>query len=220
MLVTNPAPRFSLLLLLVAFSPFFCFSQSTDGWSFKNEKDGVKVYYRKTSDVHEIKLVTSLKTSLSGIIQLFNEVDKYPQWGYKVSEARLLQRISPTEQYYYSKLDFPWPMDDRDIVMHTQLQQDPVSRKVTATSTATPGYSPENKGVVRMRNAKTTWTLVPGAGGWLYVEYYIYSSPGGNLPDWLVNMAIDVGPRETIKNMRQLLQQPQYQSAKLAYIKD
>jgi hypothetical protein len=71
-----------------------------------------------------------------------------------------------------------------------------------------------------MRNAHTQWTLVPGKGGWVYVEYYIYSHPGGSIPDWMVNMAIDVAPRETIKNIREIIQQQRYQTAKLAYIKE
>lgn len=195
-------------------------AQTQDGWVLRNDKDAVKVYYRKTSDVQEIKLVTSLQTSLSGIIQLFSEVENYPRWGYKVVESRLVRRISPTELYYYTRLDFPWPLSDRDIVMHTVMSQDPATRVITARSVAAPGETPEVKDVVRIRNAHTQWTLVPGADGWLYVEYYVYSDPGGNLPDWLVNLAIDTGPRETIKNMRSLLRLPKYQQARLAHIKD
>lgn len=208
-----------LLLLLVALLPLSLAAQN-DGWTLKNDKDGVKVYYKKTSDVYEIKLVTSIKTSLSGIIQLFSEVETYPKWGYKVVDAKMLKKVSDTEMYYHSKLDFPWPMDDRDVVMHTKLEQNPTTKAVTATSKAAPDYIPAEKNYLRMRNSTTKWTLIPGAGGWLYIEYYIYSSPGGTIPDWLVNMAIDVGPRETIKSMRALLQQPRYQTVKLAHIKE
>lgn len=209
-------------LILLAFGLFaYVFSsQAQNDWVFKNEKEGVKVYYRKTSDIYELKLVTSLKVPLSGLVLLLSEVDNYPKWGYKVSESKELKKVSDVETYYYSKLDFPWPLDDRDIIVRSTMEQDPVTRKVVATSIAQPDYLPGNKGVVRMRNARTTWTLIPGAGGWTYVEYHIYSDPGGSLPDWLVNMALDVGPRETIKNIRNFIQQDKYQSAKLAHIKN
>ncbi len=204
---------------------FFCFfsgvqAQDNDGWVLKNEKNDVKVFYRKTSDIYELKLITSIKSSLSGLVTLLSEVENYPGWGYKVAESKLVSQASDKESVYYSKLDFPWPLDDRDIIMHNRITQDPISRKIVATSVAEPATLPENSGVVRIKNAKTKWTIVPGQGGWLYVEYYIYSDPGGNLPDWLVNMAIDVGPRETIKNIRGYVSQPKYQSAKLAYIKE
>lgn len=208
--------------------PFFFFAlfstflsaQNTDGWVFKNEKNGVKVYYKKTSDVHEIKMITSMKATLSGVVQLLNEVENYPKWGYKLSEAKLLKRVNDQEFYYWSKLDFPWPLNDRDIVVQAKVEQDSASRRVTSTSWAKPNYLPENKDVVRIKTTTTRWTIIPGAGGWLYIEYYIYSNPGGNIPDWLVNMAIDIGPLETLSNMRKMLQEPKYRTAKLAYIKE
>lgn len=210
----------SLLLYVALVFSFSLQAQGKEDWSLKKDKDGVKVYYRQTSNIYEIKLATSLKIPLSGLIQLFSEVESYPKWGYKVLESKLLQKVSDTEMYYYSRLDFPWPMNDRDLIMHTKLTQDPITHHVIATSVSVPDYLPVVKDVERIRIANTQWTLVPGAGGWLYVEYYIYSHPGGSIPDWLVNMAIDVGPRETIKNIRTIIQQPRYQVVKLAYIKE
>lgn len=201
-----------------------CFSvvagAQSDGWTLKNDKDGIKVYFKKTSDVYEVKLVTSMQSSLSGVIQLFNEVSNYPLWGYKVTSSRMLAKVSDREMYYYSTFDFPWPLDDRDVVMHTKLTQDEKTKAIYSVSVAEPSYHPTQKNYLRMTNSNTKWTLIPGNNGWLYVEYYIYSSPGGSIPDWLVNMAIDVGPRETIKNMKSILQRGTYKNAKLAYIKE
>ena len=73
-------------------------AQSNDGWVLKNDKDAVKVYIRRTADVHEIKLVTSLKAPLSGLVQLLSEVDQYPAWGYKVAESRLVRRVNRSEE--------------------------------------------------------------------------------------------------------------------------
>ncbi len=212
-------PVFLLFTVISLFSTP-CFSQGNDGWQLKNDKDNVQVFYKKTNDIQEIKLVTSLKTTLSGLVHLLSEVDNYPSWGYKVVEARLLKRVSDTEMFYYSRLDFPWPLADRDMVMHTTLRQDPTTHRIISTSTAVPNYVPVVADVVRITEARTQWTLVPGSGGWLYVEYYLHSNPGGNIPDWVVNMAIDVGPRETIKGLRNLLPQTRYQAANLEYIKN
>jgi hypothetical protein len=112
-----------LFILNLLFLPFAASAQ--DAWELKSEKNGIKVYFKKTTSVFEIKLVTSIQSSLSGIIQLFNEVENFPKWGYKVTEAKLLKKVSDNESYYHSKFDFPWPMDDRDVVMHTKLEQDP-----------------------------------------------------------------------------------------------
>ncbi|MBL7828688.1 MAG: hypothetical protein JNJ57_18785 [Saprospiraceae bacterium] len=209
-----------LPFFLLLFGTAEMHAQSNDGWIFKNEKSGVKVYYRKTADVYEVKLITSIQSTLSGLVTLLSEVENYPVWGYKVAEAKVLREYGVHDVAYYSRLDFPWPLDDRDIIMHNKIEQDPDTRKIIATSTAEPTIIPEKEGIVRVKKAHTTWTIIPGQGGWLYVEYYIYSDPGGSIPDWLVNMAIDVGPRETIQGIRKFISQPQYQTAKLAHIKD
>lgn len=189
-------------------------------WELKSDKEGVKLYLNETPSLYEVKLVTSIKTKMSGLLHLFNEVERYPQWGYKVMESRLIERISDTEMIYYSRFDFPWPMSDRDVIMHSTLTQDPVTKVVTTVSTAEPWHVPRKKDVVRITEASTSWKLYPNDSGWLYVEYYIYSDPGGNLPDWLVNLAVDVGPLETVKAIRKILNEPEYQRVKLAHIID
>jgi START domain len=214
--------KLSAILLWIG---LFCYlpldaQKKNGGWELKSDKDGMKVYYKKNDGIYELKLTTSIKTSLTGIAQLFNEVENYSRWGYKVSESKLLHKVSDTEMYYYVKLDFPWPMDDRDLIMHTNLEQDPKTHVLTSKSKAAPDYIPENKGVVRIKEADTKWTLHPGSGGWLYIEYELFSDPGGSIPDWAVNLAIDIGPMETIKSLRNMLKDVKYQSAKLAYIKE
>lgn len=209
-----------LLIVLIGLFNTPIFSQSNVGWTLKNEKDNVKVFYRKTESVQELKLAASLRTTLPGLVDLLSEVENYPKWGYKVVEARLLKRVSDTEMFYYTRLDFPWPLADRDMVMHTILEQDPKTHQVVSNSTAVPNYLPEVPDVVRITDARTQWLLVPGKDGWVYVEYFLHTNPGGNIPDWAVNMAIDVGPRETIKSLRTLLPKTRYQAARLDYIRD
>jgi hypothetical protein len=210
----------SLTAFLFFLSMALPLSAQQSGWVLKSNKDNVKVYYKKTSDVYELKLTTSMKVPPSGIVLLFNEIDQYAVWGYKILSARLIKTISESEVYYHSKIDFPWPIDDRDVVMHSKIEQNPTTKVVTCKSVAAPDLIPAETGFIRMRNSRTTWTLVPSPDGWTYIEYYIYSSPGGSIPDWLVNTAIDVGPRETIKSMKQILKSPRFQNAQLAHIKD
>lgn len=187
-------------------------------WALKSDKDYVKVFYKATGNIHQIKLTTAFQAPLSGITHLLSEVPTYPKWGYKVIESRLLKKISETDMYYYVKFDFPWPLSDRDLVLRTHLSQDPTTKAIVSISHAEPDFIPTLTDYVRIRTANTKWVLTPGSNGWTNVEYYIHSDPGGNIPDWVVNMAIDVGPRETINRMRQLLRQPQYRDAKLAHI--
>jgi START domain len=207
-----------LLLTLFVSLPFLMFSQQKS-WNLKSDKDNTKVYLRQNGALYEVKITTSIQAPLAGIVTLLHEVDQYYRWAYKVTSANMIKKISDQECYYRSKIDFPWPVDDRDIIMYSLTEQ-LENGTVIAKSSAVPDMAPTEPNYVRIRVSETKWTLVPSPTGWTYVEYYIYSNPGGSLPEWLVNMAIDVGPRETLKNMKTMLKQPKYRNAKLAYIKE
>ena len=196
------------------------FAQKAAAWQFKGEQDGIKIYHQKTPGLLHIKLTTSVKVPLSGIVSLFSDADHYHNWGYKISHSKLLKRESPMELWYYAKYDFPWPLDDRDIILHSKMEQDPVSKNIKITNTPYPAYLPENKGVLRIKNTHTRWLFVPSENGWVYVEQEISTDSAEDMPDWLVKMTADTGPRETAKAVRKILQQAQYQHAKLAHIRD
>ncbi len=213
-------PQATLPLLWVLFFLISAASLPAQHWQFKNEKEGVKVFHRQKADIFELKLTASVETSLSGIVQLFNQVERYPHWGYKIVESRILEKISDTEFIYYSKFDFPWPLADRDVIMRSKVEQDPHSKIVTSVSTAEPWRLAEYADVVRIKDAHTRWVMHPNNSGWLYLEYFVYSDPGGSIPDWAVNMAIDVGPRETVKRIRAVLQEPAFKRIRLAHIKE
>lgn len=195
-------------------------AQNAASWEFKGEKDGIRIYHQKTPGLLHIKLSMSVKVPLSGIVLLFSDADRYIEWGYKITASRLLHRVSNSELWYYALYDFPWPMDDRDIILHSKIEQDPNTRAISITNTPYPAYLPENKGIIRIRNSKTRWLFTPGAGGWVQVEQQISTDSAADMPDWLVKLTADTGPRETAKSIRKILQQEKFQLARLAHIKD
>lgn len=212
-------PR-NILLLILLTGLTAAAAQEADKWEYKGEKDGIKIYHQRTPGLLHIKLATSLKAPLSGIVSLFTDVGTYPSWGYKMAEARLLRRVSDTELYYYARYDFPWPIDDRDIILHSKLEQDPHTRVVTITNTPRPNYLAEITGLERIKNTTTKWVFTPGTGGWVYTEQYISTDTAESLPDWLVKLTADTGPRETAKGIRKALLAERFQKAVLAFIRD
>lgn len=216
-----PKTPYKIFFLLLALAlQVAIFAQSPSNWEYKGEKEGVKVYHQKTPGLLHIKLSTAVKVPLSGIAALFSDVDHYKDWGYKICESRLLRRVSPIEAWYYAKYDFPWPMDDRDIILQSKMQQDPGTRQIVITNTPYPAYLPEEQGVFRIKNTFTRWSFVPNDGGWVSVEQQISTDSAEDMPDWLIKMTVDTGPRETAKSVRKILQQEKYQNAQLDFIKD
>lgn len=193
---------------------------SAQDWKFRHETDGVKVYQRSSSSGQELKLLTQFSCSLSSLVALFNNVPEYPRWGYKVKNTRLVKRVSDNEFFFYQQFDFPWPLSDRDVIMHAVISQDPNTRIVTLQSSAAPDQLPEYSGFVRVRKAFVRWTLVPVGNNVVQAEYWLNTDPGGMLPDWTVSLAADSGPVQTVQNMKKLLTEEQYRNARIAYIKN
>lgn len=213
--------RFVSMLWLVLAGVFSALqAQQSDQWIYRGEKEGIKIYHQKTPGMLHIKLSTSVKVPLSGIAALFSDVDHYSDWGYKISESHLLRRVSPNDVWFYAKYDFPWPMEDRDVILHSQMEQDPVTRNIRILNTAHPEYLPENEGIVRIKNTTTRWNIMPGEGGWVYIEQQISTDSAEGLPEWVIKLTADTGPFETAKNLRKLLYGTKYQTVRLAHIKD
>lgn len=202
------------LILLFLFSITSTYAQKD--WVLQKEKNGVKIYKRQTGNGHEVKLVATFNVAPAALIKLFNNVAEYPKWGYKVAHSELLKRVSDTEFYYYSRYDFPWPLDDRDVVMHTTIVTDAGTKVVTLTSKAVPDYIPAKTGYVRVRKANVIWKLTPKANNTTEGEYILSTDPGGLLPDWSVELASDTGPQETVQAMKTLLNQERYKNVKIA----
>ncbi|MCW5922411.1 MAG: hypothetical protein KIS77_08710 [Saprospiraceae bacterium] len=200
------------LLLALLLSVTGLYAQKN--WVFQKEKEGVKVYKRKVDDGYELKLVAVFNAAPAAMLALFNNVAEYPKWGYRVAHSELLKRVSATEFYYYSRFSFPWPLEDRDVVMRTTITTDAKTNAITLSSHAVPDFIPEKQGIVRVKKANVTWKLSAQTSTSMEGEYYLSTHPGGILPDWTVNLANDTGPIETVQKMKKLLSEERYKNVK------
>ncbi|MCR9062720.1 MAG: START domain-containing protein [Cytophagales bacterium] len=177
-----------------------CFGQSNK-WQFIKETNGVKVFYRETAGnpLKEVKIITSFKGSINSIISVLTDVNSYPLWVYGALESRVIKRISPSEMNYYNKLDFPWPLTDRDILIHTKIIKE--GDIIYSISEATLEGLPRNENLVRISHFNSKWSFKP-IGDSVEAEYVFSSDPGGNIPVWMVNLALDQGPLKTIQNFK------------------
>ncbi len=180
-------------------------------WRFVKEAHGIKVYYRDIPkhNLNEVKIQTTFNTNLSTIVEALRDVETYPNWVYKASSSKIIKRFGDNEMIYYNKLDFPWPLSDRDIAIHTKIVQDQNSKEVTSISFAVPNSIPKNQDLVRILEFNSMWVFKP-INGKVQAEYTFKSNPGGNIPAWMVNMSLDEGPIKTIQNFKKILVSKKY----------
>jgi hypothetical protein len=212
--------KWNFLTLLLIFSCTFLSAQST--WQLKKSNDGINVYYRdvENSSIKELRMEATFKTTLSNLVSFLYKVDSYKEWVYSFADARLEKQVNEKEIYYYGLVDFPWPLWDRDYFAHSTIHQDNKTGKVTIISKAVPDYKPDQKGIVRIKDMSIKWELTPTENGMVKVLYYLKSDPGGDIPAWAINMALDKGPLQTLTQLRQLVQQQDKKLAMLSFIDD
>ena len=127
--------------------------------------------------------------------------------------------MSNSELYYYMETMVPWPASNRDGVLRFKFTQDSTTRVVTVTSVNV-DIMPEISGVVSVPKFKASWTFTPKSDGTVDAEYQLNVDPGGSVPAWIINMFAVEGPYESLTNMKKILSENKYESAKFDFIKD
>lgn len=197
-------------------------SSAAAQWKQAKSGDGVTVYTRVVGDssLKEFKAVTQVKARLAAVVALIDDLDNYRSWFADCKEARTLKRVSPTESYTYFVNRAPFPVSDRDMVLHIQMTQDLATRVINVKLTGEPGYFPTQSGRVRVPKLHGSWRLSPGADGTVLVQYQVHSEPGGSVPDFMANNAVADGPFKTMKNLRKAVQLEKYRTAHPSFIKE
>ena len=188
------------LLLLATANPY------EKEWTLKRKGGEMWVYTRDRagSEIKEVRLIMNVDADIHTINSVLNDATRQTEWVYRCEDAKDLGGHIETGWFYYSRIDMPWPMDDRDLIAKVVgEQQDGV---YTSTSIAAPAHRPEVEDCVRLTDfdVSTTYEALPS--GQTRMTYELHSEPGGAVPPWLVNMFVDKGPVETMTKLRDLVE--------------
>lgn len=207
----------TLLLLPCAFA--------ASDWELKvdDKEADIRIFSRVNERGYpEFRGVTRVKSTLSGFVALFKDLDHMPSWAYRIRKAERLKVISETESYAYTVNSLPPPLFDRDAIVHSMISQDPATLKMTFRGSGVPDYAPKNDRYVRMPVVESSWTFTPLGGGMVEVVFEGYGDPGGNLSSGLlaffVRLSLSEAPYQTILQMKKFVTRPEYQTARYAYI--
>lgn len=190
-------------------------------WELKRSENGIQVFVRSVDDsrIREIRSVTTVLSSLSSLVALVEDMASAHQWVPYCREQRVLAKISDVETFTYTASALPWPLSDRDAVVHNWRSQMP-DRTVVIRFEGAPDYMPEVPGLIRIRRISGFWQFRPLGSGAVEVIYQILSEPAGNVPDWMVNSGVVDQPYNTILNMRNMLAEDRYRTASIPGLKE
>lgn len=202
--------------ILFIFSFLFFFTSDINAqnfdkkdWKLKTTKGNLEVYTRKNkgSNIKEIRIKTTLHAPLEKVLDELNNVSNYPKWVFKCMEAKKIKVDSSYDYTYYAKYDFPFPIADRDIVVHSKQWKDEKTGILYSHSKATTSdLFKEEKGVIRITILDAYWKISPQSDGSLAIDYIALTDPAGKIPSWIINLGITKAPVETLKNFRAIVE--------------
>lgn len=187
---------------------FFAFTLAPDfvEWTLKKDKDGVQIYTRPVegSPLKEFKGVVNIRSTAEAVKALILDLDTYTEWQHNCSSSRILHKNNENDLYGYSLTDAPWPVQDREAIVRTQVSEK--EGIITLKMTATPDYIKSTEGVVRVPKMTGFWQITAKKDGMVEVIQQVHASPGGRIPDWLANSAVVDTPFQTLLNMKRRLE--------------
>lgn len=207
---------------LIIFCLIGTLSLSAQDWKFRKSKNDVDVYFRESEDskVKELRMVGKVESSLTAALLVISDIERFPEWVYNCKEAKIIGGDFPREFDYYNVTDFPWPLTDRQFVLRCTTYQNPETGVVTTESFAQPDAMPEDDRYVRVSMVHSRWDLKPLEDGMIEATYYLKADPGGSIPSFLINWALDIGPRKSLQKLRKRVQLEEYRLGRLAFISE
>ncbi len=164
-------------------------------WELSAEDTGVKVYGRKRADseIREMKAIGLMDATPQEIWKAVRDLEHYTTTMPYMEEGKVLSR-DPDDKVilFYSKLNTPL-VDRRDYIIRLLDESDWKDGKGFLKVSWTvvndkDDLVPVKADVVRVRVNDGYWLLEPREDGKkTFVTYYIYTAPGGSIPNFIAN---------------------------------
>ena len=204
--------NFSTLFLVLLFSTLHVYGQKD--CQLRRDENGIKIYTCK-EDGRSLKTV-KVHLKLPGTLREYKKnlfaVEDYKTWHYRVIEPVLLEKIDSNSFLYYTKVDAPWPVSDRDLVLKVTVKHLPMLEQMEVIMQNQSDVVQVNKDLVRIPYSYSRMTLSQSSPNELTVDYNIKLDPGGSLPSWAINLFCTQGPFETFSNLKKILGQKDHNS--------
>ena len=173
----------------------------------RKSAEGIEVYTCKVEDskIKSIESNFTLSASLSELSEALVDLNNFPKWQYKIRNTEMLKWISKDEFIYRAELETPWPVSNRDLILHVKLSPGPNPDEYHFSAIGRPDFIPPRSGFVRVPLSEAHWYIKVLGEKNLKIKHTILIDPGGYIPTWLMNLSMAEGPFETFKNLRAYL---------------
>ena len=210
--------RFSLICIFImvfSMSTSLCHSGQTDiskdiflaenAWNLTERGKGVTHYSQsvKGSDLNAYKGVCLIDSSIENVYAFLIDVSRHTSWIAYCSKSAVVEKNSDSDAIQYYDFDVPWPLSNRDIVVHCTTEVDSKTGAITISSSAVKdSVVPLKKDHLRITDAKQKWVIEQIAPEKTRVTLYSLTHIKGPAPKLLKKLVSHVIPSTSLKNLR------------------
>jgi len=181
-------------------------------WQQVKNDDGMVVWAREVpgSSIREVKAETTVDVRAERVWEVLSDVAKYVEFMPYLVETRILGPAGERARYEYQLIDPPL-VDRRDYTLRVSFEEQPetgVFRR--AWTPANDKGPPAKDGVVRVAVCEGSWTVERKGAEQARVVYWLYTDPGGAIPNWVANRANATSVPDLLRAVRQRSLNPQW----------
>lgn len=176
-------------------------------------KNGIKVWtYQVTNNpMMQYRAETIFNTTLENAAGLVLDTERGKKWIPYVSELKVLERNNQTGKFIvYMRLDFPFPLNDRDLVVEGKLSKVGNDKIVFKNQAIVDSRAPVQRNVIRITNYEGDWVFQQLNIQQVKVTTSGFADPAGAIPVSFVNTFVQQQPYQMLQKMKQQLQNSNY----------
>jgi len=190
-------------------------------WELQKDEGEIQVFFKDVegSDIQAFMGKTVMSASVSSIVKVMKTDATCVDWVQGCISARDVEGSTFREAMQYGINHLPWPADDRDYVNQVSTVNNIETDEIIISLEAVKGHVPISDNV-RLTKMNIRYYLSPISNNKTEVIWVQHTEPGGNIPDWLVNMLLIDIPFYSLTRLEDVAQKPEYSSAEFLYNED
>ncbi|MEZ5572665.1 MAG: START domain-containing protein [Halioglobus sp.] len=176
-------------------------------WQLDKDESGIQLYTRSVpgSEFLEVKVVARIDAPIQAVAQVLGDGNGCSAWRAMCKSSEVLKVVSDTERYVYLVLDMPWPLSDRDLVIHSVAQIDPEAKTVDVRLDSASDAFPVQDYV--RAESSGHYQLKALNDAQVEFTYTLHTDIGGDLSPELINPRMAASSYDDVKRLQQLVRQ-------------
>lgn len=197
-----------ILLLMLSLN-----AAANDGWESirqADERGEVSTWVRPVegNPIKAFRGQVEVPYPMLTALAVLSDIPNFPAWVFQCHAAEM--REAWGKEHARIMIKGIWPVSDRDVIVHSRLEQDPATLAITVYSRATDQVLPPQDGYVRLPALDNIFRLEPLPDGWTRITFQTFVDPGGSIPAWLANFVSTRAPLTTLRGMKEQMENEKY----------